>query len=291
MDNQPTPEVEQPKEQPAAFESVGTEPNEAENVLNDDAKAEYLYNIPVTETPHFATYITNNELHLIGYAKTEFGIVSIDTKTELKGENAPGPVSFAGEIPESINDALSSCMQEAGMNIRKEKIVLAAKGLIARARAGDQVAVDILACTRDQALKGNAHAKFSFDILNELVDKDFTSIGHEELTKAAYTADPEIYSMAIAKHLPVEVMILVSGPPITSKILASITKALSDHEQRLFAFGIERHEDAIEETGSRPVSVVNCGKAVERARRIQYLRLPESTVKTLYPTVGWELGE
>jgi len=287
----PPEKSEDKKEETTSFESVGTEPNEVEEKLSENDKAEYLYNIPITETPEFAAYVVNNTLHLIGYAKTDLGIVSIDSETQLQGENTPGPVTFAGEVPEPINNALSSCMQDASMKIRREKIVLAAKGLISRARDGDQVAVDILASTRDQALKGNPHAKFSFDILNELVKEDFTSIGHEELTKAAYTGNKEIYSLAVAKHLPIEVMILVNGPAITSKLLASITKAFSDSEQRLFAFGIEHHEDTIEERKSRPVSIVNCGKAVERARRIQFLRLPDTTINSVYPNVGWELGE
>jgi len=288
---QPSEQSKEETGEDKTFESVGTQPDPVEANLNDEDKAEYLYNISVTETPHFAAYVLNSVLHLIGYVKTELGIVSIDSTADLEGENSPGPVVFSGEVPEPINNALSSCMQKASMEIRREKIVLAAKGLIARARDGDQVAVDILATTRDQALKGNAHAKFSFDILNELVDGNFISIGHEELTKAAYTADPEIYSLAVAKHLPTEVMILVNGPQITAKLLACITRALSSHEQRLFAFGIEHHDDTIEEPASKPVSIVNCGKAIERARRIQFLRLPESAVKAVYPNVGWELGE
>ena len=291
--NDSIPPVEEPINEQAnpAFESVGIEPNPEEEKLNETDKAEYLYNIPVTETPHFAAYVTNNELHLIGYVRTNLGLVSIDAMSTLDGDNKPGPVAFAGEVPEPINKALSACMQDASMKIRREKIVLAAKGLISRARDGDQVAVDILASTRDQALKGNPHAKFSFDILNELVDENFTSVGHEELTKAAYTGNLEIYSMAVAKNLPVEVMILVNGPPITAKMVGSITKALSNHEQRLFAFGIERHEDPIEEKGGRSTAVVNFGKAIERARRIQFLRLPTTEVKTVYPNIGWELGE
>ena len=222
--NDSIPPVEEPINEQAnpAFESVGIEPNPEEEKLNETDKAEYLYNIPVTETPHFAAYVTNNELHLIGYVRTNLGLVSIDAMSTLDGDNKPGPVAFAGEVPEPINKALSACMQDASMKIRREKIVLAAKGLISRARDGDQVAVDILASTRDQALKGNPHAKFSFDILNELVDENFTSVGHEELTKAAYTGDLEIYSMAVAKNLPVEVMILVNGPPITAKMVGRL---------------------------------------------------------------------
>ena len=116
--------------------------------------------------------------------------------------------------------------------------------------------------------------------------------------------DPEFFALVIVRAcgykngLPAAAVVLASGPLLTAPVVQQlgISQFGSDESSAVFFHGVKfSSEDTWAEVAphldpfmKRCLAV---GQCVGRARKIQAVRMPKSSISNYSPVAGWELGE
>lgn len=170
-----------------------------------------------------------------------------------------------------------------------------ASDIVERARAGDQVAMGLMAQVRDRAKQGNPRAKQSLRAMQRYINKNpAVTIGKEAngttsplapiATKAIWTnPTPKV----IVTALPLMkfwqgVVALVHGPKLDNERLVHISDELNGEIQPAF-------KDAV--VNFRNPKGWAMGRIIGIARCIQRLQIPSVPISTFCPATAWELGE
>lgn len=179
----------------------------------------------------------------------------------------------------------------------------AARDVVLRARAGDQVAMGILAMVRDNARKRDPKAQQSLRAIERYISKNpNNSIGSEKALSGSTNPLAPLANKAIWLNPTPEVIItavprlkfwqgvvaLVHGPKLDNQRLESIQTAVTEDDRTDFKAGVlfwknPRPEQA--ETGWL------LGRVIGLARCIQQLQIPTVPIATFCPATAWELGE
>lgn len=170
-----------------------------------------------------------------------------------------------------------------------------AQDVVERARAGDQVAMGLMAQVRDRAKQGNPRAKQSLRAMQRYIDKNPpVTIGKEAngttsplapiAAKALWTnPTPKV----IVTALPLMrfwqgVVALVHGPRLDNERLVHISDELHGENQPAFK------EAVVDFRNPKGWAM---GRIVGLARCIQRLQIPSVPISTFCPATAWELGE
>jgi|SRR5262245_39997166 len=168
----------------------------------------------------------------------------------------------------------------------------AARDVVERVRAGDQVAMGILAMVRDNAKAGNKRAQKSIRAIQKYIDSHpDATMGYENggtnqpaaLLWSQPTAENIALSVPLAGFWP-SIVALVHGPLINQQRVEEINATLPDSEQAPFQAACNNQ---------KPVQARGwlIGRVLLIARRIQNLRNPNVPLASFCPVVAWELGE
>lgn len=168
----------------------------------------------------------------------------------------------------------------------------AARDVVERVRAGDQVAMGILAMVRDNAKTGNKRAQKSLRAIQKYIDSHpDASMGYEtgntNQGAAILWANPTPENIALTVPLAgfwPSVVALVHGPVINQERVEQTHATLPETEQQPFIAACN---------AQKPVKTRGwlIGRVMLIARRIQNLRNPNVPLASFCPIVAWELGE
>lgn len=169
----------------------------------------------------------------------------------------------------------------------------AARDVVERSRAGDQVAMAIIAIVRDNARKGSKKAKKSVQLMQRYIDSHPVSsmgyeAGHTNHAAKALWENPTAETITLTLPLAgfwTGVCALVHGPDLTRERAIEIGSVLPETDQP--AFNAACLDEKLD--GSRRGWFI--GHVVLIARRIQRIRNPNVPIATFCPIVAWELGE
>ena len=179
----------------------------------------------------------------------------------------------------------------------------AARDVVERARAGDQVAMAILAQVRDNAKAGDARAKASFRIMERYIAKNPpTNFGVCDVThspsllamwslRSQPTADEAaavVMTEAPKLRLWQAIVALVHAPKGDGLISAVDEKIPEGIERESFRQGVD-----IKNSGKNTAHLGfwNLGRIFGVSRAIQRLRDESIPIAAFCPVVAWELGE
>jgi len=184
-----------------------------------------------------------------------------------------------------------STPQFGAETIRKHQIILTRKGLeekhiakvgevIERARQGDQNAMAIIALVRRNSKKGNPRARTSFRLFKKYIDlHPVAKFGNE----VAYNAKKQNI-----QNLQSSVM-FANGPNLSNQRIQKLYYTINPRDRRAFVSGLKSSRNALR--GNQQFQLYNIGQILDKARRIQNVRLPNSNITKFCPNIGWELGE
>jgi hypothetical protein len=200
----------------------------------------------------------------------------------------------------------------------------ATRSIVERARLGDQNALALIICVRENAGKGNALAKKSLGMITDYAKSNppgrrpssqsqvhgaFSSLLARLRDWAKRVTSPEDYVKTVVAQVPklgptiADTLqashALANGPPIDATLLQSVQAALpTDPEKKAFAFaaqsaGTPKAIAAAASNSKDPVvkAALQLGFALGQARRVQLVRSPETPLAHYSRVVAWELGE
>lgn len=180
----------------------------------------------------------------------------------------------------------------------------AARDVVERARAGDQVAMGLLAMVRDNAKNGDPRARQSMRAIEKYIGSHPpTSIGTEasDITNPPVpaaldalwknpTSDIVIKALPLVGFWPGAVA-LSHGARLDNAKVNEIAAHVPEPHQLSFKGGVafwKRSAPLV--PGSSPKGWA-LGRIVGIARSIQRLQLPNVPISSYCPVTGWELGE
>lgn len=155
------------------------------------------------------------------------------------------------------------------------------RDVVERARAGDQVAMGILAETRDNAKSGNPKAKESIRLIKRYIrsnpPKGF--IGDDHAAVSVNTNPKALYALWACPLSKFPIVFMNASPFV--KMWEAIACCV--------------HKDTIK-PDSQIAAVINVpnsrlGDIVRRAIQIQLLKNPNFPISKYCPQSGWEMGE
>jgi hypothetical protein len=185
----------------------------------------------------------------------------------------------------------------------------AAKQLVERARSGDQIAMALITEAKRAAEAGSARAKAAIAALTAYVKAHPVvhgdAFGAEEQqkvqelkNKGPISAFPAL--LAIPKSGPTAVLgataALANGGTLTSKRVDDIASLLDEpFDQTIFIYAVFNCSRDLRplarELRAFQRQILQAGRCVGMARRIQMVRSGAAPVLALSPEASWELGE
>jgi hypothetical protein len=179
----------------------------------------------------------------------------------------------------------------------------AARDVVERARAGDQVAMGILAMVRDNAKAGDPKARKSFKVMEDYIrhhpPQNFgvCDVTHSESLRALWSLNampPQMAVDAVVAETPKvkfwqAVVAIVHGPKDDS-LVSGVAKEmpLESLERKSFMRGIQWNKE-------KPTEAVtgfwNLGRMFGIGRAIQRLADNSIPIAVFCPVTAWELGE
>lgn len=172
--------------------------------------------------------------------------------------------------------------RETGASIHGEGLQSMIEGVVKRARCGDQNAMALIALVRDNAAKGDPKAATSLLLLKEYVKANPVGFGYEPdyvaLTQAVGTrwAGDDVFCDGVA---------LSHGPVLTNHRVREGLGQFGGEARNAAQFGMSHLESESKRND------VKAGQILGHARRLQAVRMRESSLTKFDPVVGWELGE
>ena len=179
----------------------------------------------------------------------------------------------------------------------------AARDVVERTRAGDQVAMGILAMVRDNAKLGNPKAQQSLRAIERYISKNPPiGIGSEVSDITSPHAAAAISALwqnptheTIVKALPLVgfwpgVVALSHGPNLDNERLGQLSSVVPEEHRPAFQGGVNHWQ-------SKTPNIIPdergwlLGRIIGLARCLQLVRLPHVAVATFCPITAWELGE
>lgn len=182
----------------------------------------------------------------------------------------------------------------------------AARDVVERARAGDQVAMAILAQVRDNAKAGDARAKASFLIMERYIAKNpptnfgVCDVTHSESLKAMWTLGSLPSPDAAADVVLIEapkvklwqaIVALVHAPKGDALISAVDQKIPEGVERESFRRGADIRDPGFVDGAGGHHGFWNLGRIFGLGRAIQRLQDESIPIAAFCPVVAWELGE
>lgn len=179
----------------------------------------------------------------------------------------------------------------------------AARDVVERARAGDQVAMAILAQVRDNAKAGSSRAKVSFRIMERYIAKNpptnfgVCDVTHSESLKAMWNlrAQPSADAAAdiVVKEAPKlkfwQAIVALVHAPRGDALMAAVDQKIPDGlERESFRRGVNIRDPGTE---TAHLGFWNLGRIFGLGRAIQRLQDESTPIAAFCPVVAWELGE
>lgn len=156
------------------------------------------------------------------------------------------------------------------------------RDVVQRARAGDQIAMGLLAVTRDSAKNGNPAAKQSARLIKRFIRQNppHATMGAEPIAGNGVKSNPK--AVQAIWECPVNNFpaILVQACPFVTlweAVACCVHKSLIRPDSTL--------------AKAAPVKDSKLGAVVRRAIGIQCLRNQDFPISRYCPVSGWELGE
>lgn len=273
-----------------------------------------------------AAYIQENRLCIIGVHPSKIGPIPFSHSVLIEGEPIPdGPVHIDNN--EALNPAIEKALQDCDgaimRKVRLEEMERAAADLVVRARAGDQVAMGILAMVRTNALKGSKRAKVAYRYLQRYVKAHpvtdamsgfEAALKSDRLAKTLEssigTENPLHYSSAVVAMVPDinatsltrAAVVLANGPDLCTgkdanpRISALHSSFAGEDEHKAFRFGVATNDISkiypiAQRSTPKQNRALQIGYAVGLARRIQAVRRPNVPIAVISKMAAWELGE
>lgn len=242
------------------------------------------------DVPFASAHISNGSLNTIGFAKTSFGwepvvssIYMFAPKTERHipvsfGEDSPSPTLNAARY-KSANVLRS----KANSNQQRE----AARALVKRARAGDQIAMAMLSQTKKKADAGSPVAAAALMHVKEYIHANPTNGSFGNELSVSSRTDPNFWGS----------IWLANGPLLSDEMLRAFASNFSGEETAAFMFGFKHHGSQLDLDSAHhgldedQRKVLDIGRMFGEARALQYVRMPGARISEYQPVVGWELGE
>lgn len=181
--------------------------------------------------------------------------------------------------------------------LRNQKRQDAARDVVERARAGDQVAMGILAMVRDNAKRGEPTAQQSYRAIERYIKRnpptgigaEASDITHPKALQALWAADPS--HETIVRALPLVsfwsgAVALSHGPNLTNERIETISQVLPEDQRPTLMQAIVQWKTTPE---SSPL--LKLGRVIGLAKTLQLVRLPATPISLLSPIAAWELGE
>lgn len=276
-----------------------------------------------------AAHVQGGRFFVLGITDTEMGPIPFAFYCEAPG--APdGRVDIGAEKQHpAVKDALAQSEGGVSNAVEREKIKLTAADLVDRARDGDQNAMDMLGMIGQNARNGNPRARFAYHhcmayMKRTPVRKRYTP-GHSSafaggqrdvqargllgtMSTAMAQNEPRHYSAAIITLLPSllavadlddAAVIASCGPSLlgdsqSNQYLASVEAEFQEgpsHTAFNYAFTHGRRCPPGEAVSDELQAACAAGYILGMARRIQLVRLPDTPVSILSPSLVFELGE
>lgn len=179
----------------------------------------------------------------------------------------------------------------------------AARDVVERARAGDQVAMAILAQVRDNAKAGDARAKASFRIMERYIARNpptnfgVCDVTHSESLKAMWglgsLPSPDVAADVVMIEAPKvrlwqAIVALVHAPKGDALISAVDQKIPEGAERESFRKGANIRDAG---TDTAHLGFWKLGRIFALGRAIQRLQDESIPIAAFCPVVAWELGE
>jgi hypothetical protein len=198
----------------------------------------------------------------------------------------------------------------------------AAVELVVRSRAGDQVAMAMIAEMRRAALKGNRRAANGLRLVREYIQKhpyENTGFGFDRLPQRR-PVNPTLRAQFLAclknakeyvrgmlglvpklgpEHLNFASAALANSVNLlpsagkTSPRVSAIGDSLTPEDKKAYVYGMQtfRGNPKLANMTGTQLDAFLAGAAVGLARAIQTVRLPDAPIGPLSPMAAWELGE
>ncbi len=183
--------------------------------------------------------------------------------------------------------------------VSRRDVERTASDVVERARAGDQVAMGLMAQVRDRAKQGNPRAVQSLRAMQRYIAKNPpVTIGKEAsgttsplsplASKAIWTnPTPKVVITALPMMSFWQgVVALVHGPRLDNERVVHIADELPGEAQPTFKAGVTN-----DKAGNQGPKTWLMGRIVGIARCIQRLQVPSVPISTFCPATAWELGE
>ncbi len=234
-----------------------------------------------------SAYIQEGTLCVVGTHQTEHGEIPFSCSTEIEGESTDGPIDVGSELPENIEKALAQVHDTVMNKVNIEKMKLAVRDVVLRARVGDQNAIATIVETKKAALR-SPQAKRMVMLLTQFIKNNPVGkavFGNEVVTQRqlATTLQNNItapsvmhYAVAVTALVPSSknnpVLVLANGPELDNERIDMIIRALPESERDSFRTS-------------------KLGQCVMNARRIQGIRNGTLPISNISKMAGFEFGE
>lgn len=199
--------------------------------------------------------------------------------------------------------------------------------LVERGRLGDQNALAIITGVRLRNEKGDPRARVAFRAMHDYINTHPTDgfpnprihgdepmspyvlhksicTMHGELAKAE--GNPEVFAKLSAFFIPNAHCIeeaynfshaLADGPQITNNHILTTVNMVDPKDKPAMLAGVQlaRHEDKLQQvlmhSPDRAKIPLIVGYIIKNAQNLQRYKRTNSRISSVYPIVGWELGE
>lgn len=156
------------------------------------------------------------------------------------------------------------------------------ESVVRRARNGDQNAMALIALVRDNAKQGHGKAQETFALLQEYVRTHPVGSGNNPRIVSSQVQGPLI---RIGGEFP-DAVALSHGPTLTNGRIEEMLSRFSGEQQDAIRFGMANKDSAASRN-----PVVRIGKILGHARRLQAVRMRDSSLHKFDPRVAAELDE
>lgn len=234
-------------------------------------------------------YIENGVLCVVGTHDTDQGPIPFSCMAQIEGESIDGPVDVGSELPPNVEAALTQIHDTAMDKVNLEKMKLAVRDNVLRARVGDQNAIaTIVECRK--AAPYSPQARKMVQLLGQFIRNNpvgKTLIGNEvivqrqlttSIQKALTAPSTMHYGVAVVALIPSSrtnpVLILANGPELDDEHMNMILSALPEDQRQTVIDG-----------------TCKLGHCIMQARRIQSVRNGSAPISSISRMAGYELGE
>jgi len=234
-------------------------------------------------------YIENGVLCVVGTHDTGHGEIPFSCMAPVEGECQEGPIDVGSELPENITKALDQIHDTAMAKVSEEKMKLAVRDVVLRARVGDQNAIATIVECRKAAPHSRQAQRMvkllGLFIKNNPVGK--TTIGNEAVTQRQLTTSiQKALTAPSAMHYGVAVVALVPSSRTNPVILLANGPELDEEHFNMILAALPEDQRATVVDGT-----CKLGYTIAQARRIQAVRNGSAPVSSISQMAGYELGE